>query len=111
MRFVFLYPEAREYLVNWRADWAAPFLAQLRFALATHRDSPDLLRLLDEILGGNEEARKPWATNEARVHSDGDIRRLRLPDHPDEEIQIRIMAFAPLSNWDLRAIVLLRLDP
>ncbi|MEU6657585.1 hypothetical protein [Streptomyces sp. NPDC046821] len=111
MRFVFLPPEAREYLVNWHTDWAAPSLAQLRFALATHCDPQGLIQLIDEILQGSEEARQLWAMNEARVHSDGDVRRLRLPAHPDEEIQIRIMSFAPLSNWDLRAIVLVRLSP
>ncbi|WP_353946463.1 helix-turn-helix transcriptional regulator [Streptomyces sp. HUAS MG91] len=109
MRFAFLYPEAREQLVNWRADWAAPFLAQIRFAIAMHSDSQELIRLRDDILAGNEEARELWSANEALAHPDGDVRRLRLPYHQDEEIRVRIMAFAPLSNWDLRAIVLLRI--
>ncbi|MFF4764775.1 hypothetical protein [Streptomyces sp. NPDC001292] len=89
---------------------AAPFLAQLRFAIAAHSESEDLQQLLEEVLDGSAEARELWHLNEARVHSDGDIRRLRLPNHHDDEIRVRIMSFAPLSNWDLRAIVLMRIS-
>ncbi|MEV3853129.1 helix-turn-helix transcriptional regulator [Streptomyces sp. NPDC050095] len=109
MRFAFLYPEAREQLVNWRTDWAAPFLAQIRYAIAMHAESKELLCLRDDILSGNSEAEELWSANEALAHPDGDVRRLKLPYHQDEEVQVRIMAFAPLGNPDLRAIVLLRL--
>ncbi|MGP3775431.1 helix-turn-helix transcriptional regulator [Streptomyces sp. SDT5-1] len=108
MRFAFLYPEAREQLVNWREDWAIPFLAQIRFAIATHPDTPELIQLRDDILEGNGDARELWATQQARAHPDGDERRFSLPYHEGQEIRVRIMALAPMSNTDLRLVVLLR---
>lgn len=108
MRFAFLFPEAREQLVNWRNDWAAPFLAQIRYAIAMHPGSEELLRLRDDILACNKDARELWADNKALVHPDGDVRRFRLPYHQGEEVRVQIMAFAPLRNQNLRAVVLLR---
>ncbi|MFJ9085485.1 helix-turn-helix transcriptional regulator [Streptomyces sp. NPDC102384] len=108
MRFAFLYPEARDQLVNWRDDWAIPFLAQIRFAIATHPDTPELVQLRDDILDGNEEARELWATQRAQAHPDGDERRFSLPYHRGNEIRVRIMAFAPMSKQDQRLVVLLR---
>ncbi len=108
MRFAFLFPEAREQLVNWRTDWAVPFLAQIRYAIATHPNSRELIRLRDDVLAGNEEARELWAAHHAMAHPDGDVRRFRLPYHQGEEVRVQIMAFAPLRNQDLRAVVLLR---
>ncbi|MFE6155657.1 site-specific integrase [Streptomyces sp. NPDC057889] len=108
MRFAFLYPEAREQLVNWRNDWAIPFLAQIRFAIATHPDVPELLQLRDDILDGNHEARELWADRLAQAHPDGDVRAFSLPFHGGQEIQVRIMAFAPMSHPDLRMIALVR---
>ncbi|MDQ8708234.1 helix-turn-helix transcriptional regulator [Streptomyces sp. LHD-70] len=108
MRFAFLYPEAREQLVNWREDWALPFLGQIRYVIATHPDATELTDLRDEILAGNEEARELWATLQTRAHPDGDIRRFRLPVHNGEEVEVRIVAFAPLSDQNLRTVVLVR---
>ncbi|MFA3838985.1 MmyB family transcriptional regulator [Streptomyces aureus] len=110
MRFAFLYPEAREQqqLVNWRSDWAIPFLAQIRFAIATHPDVPELLQLRDDILDGNDEARELWADRLAQAHRDGDVRGFSLPFHDGQEFQVRIMAFAPMSHPDLRMIALVR---
>ncbi|MCX5085679.1 helix-turn-helix transcriptional regulator [Streptomyces sp. NBC_00401] len=108
MRFAFLYPEARDQLVNWRSDWAIPFLAQIRFAIATHPDVPELLQLRDDILDGNEEARELWADRLAQAHPDGDVRGFSLPFHGGQEIQVRIMAFAPMSHPELRMIALVR---
>ncbi|MFI0818298.1 helix-turn-helix transcriptional regulator [Streptomyces sp. NPDC021098] len=108
MRFSFLHPEARRQFVNWRADWAAPALAQIRYAIATHPDCEELLQLRDDILMGNSEARELWEANQTRAHPDGDVRRLCLPLHGYQEILVRITAFAPLSNQDLRFVILLR---
>ncbi|MET7315250.1 MULTISPECIES: helix-turn-helix domain-containing protein [Streptomyces] len=110
MRWAFLYPEAREQLVNWKEDWARPFLAQLRVALGRHPDNEALRRLKEDILRGNPVARELWAEPETIIHPDGHVRRLRLPAHHDEEVSVKIMAMAPLRNMDLRFIVLLRTD-
>ncbi|MGW7517796.1 helix-turn-helix transcriptional regulator [Streptomyces sp. NPDC054796] len=108
MRWAFLYPEAREQLVNWRSEWAAPFLAQLRFTMVSHRKSKELIRLRDEILDGNAEARELWAANESLAHPDGAVRRFRLPHHGGQEIHVKINAFVPISATDMRFVVLLR---
>ncbi|MFI0776240.1 helix-turn-helix transcriptional regulator [Streptomyces sp. NPDC021212] len=109
MRFVFLHPEARRQLLNWRRDWAAPSLAQIRYASAIHPDCEELVQLRDDILMGNAEAREMWRANQTRAHSDGDRRFLRLPYHGGQEVCVRITAFAPLINQDLRFVILLRL--
>ncbi|CAM5324056.1 helix-turn-helix transcriptional regulator [Streptomyces abikoensis] len=108
MRWAFLYPEAREQLVNWRDDWANPFLAQIRVAIAHNPKSKELAQLRDDILSGNAEAAELWKANRTQVHPDGDIRRLRLPYHQREEVPVKIMALAPLRNTQLRFIVLMR---
>ncbi len=106
MRWAFLYPEAREQLVNWETDWARPFLAQIRVSLAKHPDSEGLLSLRDDILNGNEDAARLWADHEALEHPDGHVRRLRLPYHEGAEVPVRIMAMAPLRAQDMRFITL-----
>jgi transcriptional regulator with XRE-family HTH domain len=108
MRFVFLQPEARRQLLNWRRDWAAPSLAQIRYAIAIHPDCEELVQLRDDILMGNAEAREMWGAKQTRAHADGDSRFLRLPHHGGHEVCVRITAFAPLANHDLRFVILLR---
>ncbi|WP_194292285.1 helix-turn-helix domain-containing protein [Streptomyces jumonjinensis] len=107
MRFAFLYPEAREILVNWEKDWAAPSLAQIRFAIIAHPESVELQQLRDEILDGSPEARELWSSQRNRAHPYGDVRRLRSPEHPGREAEVRITAFSPLANCDLRLVILL----
>ncbi|KWT60584.1 hypothetical protein ADL21_18175 [Streptomyces albus subsp. albus] len=106
MRWAFLYPEAREQLVNWDRDWARPFLAQIRVALAKFPDEQGLLNLRDDILEGNQEAARLWADHEALEHPDGDVRRLRVPYHDGSEVPVRIMAMAPLRAPHMRFITL-----
>lgn len=108
MRWAFLYPEAREQLVNWREDWAGPFLAQIRFACLHHPESKPLQKLKRDVLAGNAEAREIWEKHEVVVHPDGHERRLRLPYHGDQEIAVHIMALAPLRSTSARFIVLMK---
>ncbi|MEI5100963.1 helix-turn-helix transcriptional regulator [Streptomyces sp. PmtG] len=109
MRWAFLYPEAQEQLVNWRDDWARPFLAQIHYALGMHPESEGLLKLRDDILAGNSVAAKLWEERRSQVHPDGDERRFKLPHHGGEVVTVRIMAMAPMGNPDLRFVVLKRL--
>lgn len=110
MRWAFLYPEAREQLVNWRDDWAGPFLAQVRYACLHSPASEALQQLKQDILAGNPEAREIWERNQVIEHPDGHRRRLRLPYHGDQEIAIHIMALAPLRSVNVRFIVLMKSD-
>ncbi|MFI9273954.1 helix-turn-helix transcriptional regulator [Kitasatospora sp. NPDC052896] len=106
MRWAFLYPEARDQLVNWRDDWARPFLAQIRFACLQLPESEPLKQLKRDILKGNPEAREIWDRHEVVEHPDGHERRLRLPYHGDQEVAVNIMALAPLRSSTTRFIVL-----
>ncbi|MGY4969543.1 MmyB family transcriptional regulator [Streptomyces nigrescens] len=108
LRWAFLHPEAREQLVNWREEWAGPFLAELRFSITQNQGSDELRKLRDDILEGCEEAQEIWDENQSQVHPDGDVRRFRLPYHGGEEVAVSLMALTPLRNTDLRFIVLLR---
>lgn len=110
MRWAFLHGEAREQLVNWREDWASLFLALLRFAHAENPDNQAVRQLVRDILAGNPEAREIWDLHEVREHTSGVECHLRVPYHRGEEAAVRIMAFAPLLNTQLRFVVLLKID-
>ncbi|OEV03789.1 hypothetical protein AN219_37915 [Streptomyces nanshensis] len=105
LRWIFLYPEARQRLVNWRDEWAKPALAQLRMSIATHPDDPELRSLQREVLSGSEEAQEIWQEKHSQIHPDGEIRQYRLQG---AEVPLMVIALAPLRNQDLRVMVLLR---
>jgi transcriptional regulator with XRE-family HTH domain len=110
MRWAFLYPEARVQLVRWAEDWAGPMLAQLRFACLQSPENAELQQLARDILQGSSEAREMWEAAELMQHPDGDIRRLRLPYHGEQEIAVRMMVLAPLRRISVRLMVLMRVD-
>ncbi|MFH8409579.1 helix-turn-helix domain-containing protein [Streptomyces sp. NPDC018019] len=105
MRLAFLYPEAQEQLVNWKEDWARPFLAQIRVVLTLHPDNKGLQQLRDDILNGNDVARELWDQKETIRHPDGHVRGIRLPDQ-NKVMPVKIMAMAPMRNMDMRFITL-----
>ncbi|WP_316527541.1 helix-turn-helix transcriptional regulator [Kitasatospora brasiliensis] len=105
MRWAFLYPGAREQLVNWKESWAVPFLAQIRTAAAQYPDHEQLKKLVEDILDGCPEAQELWDRHDFYEHPDGDIRHMRIPHGGAGEVPVRIMALAPLRNRQLRFIV------
>jgi transcriptional regulator with XRE-family HTH domain len=105
MRWAFLFPEAREMLVDWKEAWAVPFLAQIRTAFARHPENQQLRSLVEDILNGCPEGQELWERHDFYEHPDGDIRKMRLPHGCGEEVPVRIMALAPLRNIQLRFIV------
>ncbi|MGK4581716.1 helix-turn-helix transcriptional regulator [Kitasatospora sp. HPMI-4] len=105
MRWSFLYPEAREQLVDWKEGWAVPFLAQIRTAAAQHPDNEQLKELVRDIMEGCPEAQELWDRHDYYVHPDGDVRYMRMPHGGDDKVPCRIMALAPLRNLKLRFIV------
>ncbi|MGW3043818.1 MmyB family transcriptional regulator [Kitasatospora sp. NPDC001159] len=110
MKWAFLYPEARVQLVRWAEDWAGPMLAQLRYACLQNPEKADLQQVAREILQGSPEAREMWEHAELIHHPDGDIRRLRLPYHGEQEIAVRMMVLAPLRRTTVRLMILMRMD-
>lgn len=100
-------PEAREYLVNWREDWALPALARLRYALALQPHNDTLARLCDDLLDRSEGARELWRTQVSCAHPDQRNRRMRHPEQPEKIMTIRALAFLPLAAPGSRLIVML----
>jgi transcriptional regulator with XRE-family HTH domain len=107
MRWAFLEPEAREQLVDWEQDWARPFLGQIRYERAHHPKNKALLQLERDILAGSPAVREIWDRREVVEHSQGDLRRLRLPHHRGREVAVRIVTLRPMRSDLLRLIVLL----
>ena len=107
MRWAFLSPEAREQLVNWREDWAGPYLGQVRYARVRHPKNQALRQLENDILAGSPEAREIWGRREVYEHVDGDLRRLKLPFHQGRELPVSIIALTPMRSVRLRVIVLM----
>ncbi|MGF1425513.1 helix-turn-helix transcriptional regulator [Kitasatospora sp. LaBMicrA B282] len=105
MRWSFLFPEAREQMVRWKEDWAAPFLAQIRTVAAQNPDNEQLKELVRDIMEGCPEAQELWDRHDYYVHPDGDVRYMRMPHGGDDKVPCRIMALAPLRNTKLRFIV------
>ncbi|MFI5993982.1 helix-turn-helix domain-containing protein [Streptomyces sp. NPDC051362] len=107
VRWAFLSQEAREQLVNWREDWARPYLGQIRYARAHYPESEALLRLERDILAGSPDAQEMWGRREVYEHPDGDLRKLKLPYHRGQEVPVRIIALRPMRSDRIRVIVLM----
>ncbi|MEV7137192.1 MmyB family transcriptional regulator [Streptomyces tauricus] len=96
-----------EQLVNWREDWARPYLGQIRYARVHHPENEALRRLERDILAGSPDAQGMWDRREVYEHVDGSLRRLRLPFHRGRETSVRITALRPMRSDRLRVIVLM----
>ncbi|MFI5800427.1 helix-turn-helix domain-containing protein [Streptomyces sp. NPDC051677] len=107
MRWVFLSREAREQLVNWREDWARPYLGQIRYARVHYPQNEALRRLERDILAGSPDLQKIWDRCEVYEHANGGVRRLKLPCHRGREVVVRITALRPMGSDRLRVIVLM----
>ncbi|MDX2544622.1 helix-turn-helix domain-containing protein [Streptomyces sp. WI04-05B] len=107
MRWAFLSREAREQLVNWREDWARPYLGQIRYARVHYPNNEALRRLERDILAGSPGVQGMWDRREVYEHVDGSLRRLKLPYHRGREVPVRIIALRPIRSDRLRVIVLM----
>jgi transcriptional regulator with XRE-family HTH domain len=108
MRWALLRPEARQQLVNWRDDWARPYLGQIRYARARHPKHTALRELERDILAGSREVRELWALGEVHEHGDGPVRRLRLPFHGGTEVSVSVVTMVPMRFRALRVVVLMQ---
>ncbi|MET8630421.1 helix-turn-helix transcriptional regulator [Kitasatospora sp. NPDC004669] len=105
MRWAFLYPGAREQLVNWKESWAVPFLAQIRTAAAQYPDNEQLKQLVQDIKQDCPEVPELWERHDFYEHPDGDIRHMRIPHGGPDPVPVRIMALTPMRDKQLRFIV------
>ncbi|WP_405818105.1 helix-turn-helix domain-containing protein [Streptomyces sp. NBC_01390] len=110
MRWAFLSREAREQLVNWREDWARPYLGQIRYARVHYPKNEALRRLERDILAGSPDLQGMWNRREVHEHVDGSLRRLKLPYHRGREVPVHIIALRPMRSDRLRVIVLMESD-
>ncbi|EKX65434.1 helix-turn-helix transcriptional regulator [Streptomyces ipomoeae] len=110
MKWILIHPEARHQLVNWRDDWARPSIAQIRFVCGRYPDNRALQELARDVVAGSPEVRELWERHEVHTHSDGDVRKFRLPYHGAEETTVRIIMLAPLRSIESRFVVLMRID-
>jgi len=109
MRWSLLRPEARHQLVDWRNDWARPYLGQIRYVRARHPQNAGLRELERDLLAGSREVRELWALGEVHDHSDGVVRRLRLPFHGGNEVSVSVVAMVPMRFRALRVVVLMQM--
>ena len=109
MRWSFLFPEAREIMVDWKESWAVPFLAQIRTAHARH---PENQQLGNSSKTSSKAARRPrnWERHDFYEHPDGDVRKMRLPHGRGKEVSVKILALAPLRNASLRFVAFMEID-
>lgn len=110
MRWVFTYPEARDYLCRWETEWAPRMLGQMTAAAALRPGNAELAALIHEILGHSDFIRNLWH-NEPHVHlhPDGDRRAVRVPPRRGVT-QIEIVALEPLRASGARVMHLVPLD-
>ncbi len=99
-------PDARQRLVHWESDWAAPLLAQLRIVRAQHPRDDRIADLIDTCLSASADARQLWdayADHKSRPHS---RRGIRLPD--DHHVTtVDVVTLTDLVPSELRVVMLI----
>jgi transcriptional regulator with XRE-family HTH domain len=95
-RLVFLRPEYRDLIVDWKQK-AIDTVSQLRLDAGTHPNDPLLSALVGELSVKNEEFRQLWATHNVKEKCHG-TQRLR---HPlVGELDLRIETFHPADDHE-----------
>ncbi|WP_157855848.1 MmyB family transcriptional regulator [Streptomyces aureocirculatus] len=98
MIWALTYPEARLQLIDWEETWAKPMASILRLTAQANPDNERLAEVIQEIKERDETARVILEEdNTARVHPDGDVRRLHLPNR-DGVFEVEFITFARLRN-------------
>lgn len=79
-RWVLASADARQRLVRWEDDWAAPLLAQLRMARAQHPHDDGIAGLIDTCLSASADVRRLWDAHADHTSQPRSRRGIRLPD-------------------------------
>jgi len=72
--------DARQRLVRWENDWAAPLLTQLRMARAQYPGDNRLASLIDTCLSASPDVRRLWDAYADHEYPPRSRRGIRLPD-------------------------------
>lgn len=78
-RWLLTSADARQRLVNWEADWAAPLLAQLRISRAQHTRDARIGALIDACLSASPDARLLWNAPANHEYPPRSRRGIRFP--------------------------------
>ncbi|MFC5719673.1 helix-turn-helix transcriptional regulator [Streptomyces gamaensis] len=111
MRWTLLHPEAREQMLDWEDSSARVYLAMLRVASNSDPANTELRSLVREILAADADCRRIWERESDVVeHRDGDVFRLRLPYHGNEEVRVTSHVLLPIQRPDLRFVFITPYD-
>ncbi|MGD0556773.1 MAG: helix-turn-helix domain-containing protein [Streptosporangiaceae bacterium] len=104
-RWVLTSADARQRLVHWENDWAAPLLAQLRMARAQHPRDTRIATLIDTCLGASPDARRLWDAYADHACPPRSRRGIRLPDD-HRATAVDVVTLTDLKPSELRVVVL-----
>jgi hypothetical protein len=104
-RWLLTSEDARERLVRWENDWAAPLLAQLRLVRARHPRDTRIATLIDACLRASPDARRLWDRYTAQEYPPHSRRSIRLPD--DRQTIVDIVTMTDVKPNELRIVTLI----
>lgn len=105
-RWLLTSTDARQRLVHWENDWAAPSLAQLRMAHARHPRDTRIATLIDTCLSASPDARRLWEAYTNHEYPPRSRRGIRLPgDYQATTVDVVTLTHLRLS--ELRVVMLI----
>lgn len=105
-RWLLTSEDARQRLVQWENDWAAPLLAQLRMARAQHPRDSRIATLIDTCLSASPDARRLWDAYADHTRLPRSRRGIRLPDD-HRATMVDVVTLSDLKPSELRVVVLI----
>jgi transcriptional regulator with XRE-family HTH domain len=105
-RWVLASADARQRLVRWENDWAAPLLAQLRMARAQHPRDTRIASLIDTCLSASADVRRLWDAHADRMSPPRSRRSIRLPDDR-HATTVDVVTLADPMPGELRVVMLI----
>lgn len=105
-RWVLTSADARQRLVRWENDWAAPLLAQLRMARAQHPRDTRISTLINTCLSTSPDARRLWDAYADHTYPPRSRRGIRLPDD-HRATAVDVVTLTDLKPSELRVVVLI----
>jgi transcriptional regulator with XRE-family HTH domain len=105
-RWVLASADARQRLVRWENDWAAPLLAKLRMARAQYPDDDGIARLIDTCLSDSPDVRRLWDAYADREYPPRSRRGIRLGDDHDATM-VDVVTLADPKPSELQVVMLI----